>query len=76
MNNVTDATKKTYRWWKVQILMQNAQQLCGMSFYGFSGTVGADDESEGLEEGDDVLVFRVEAPDALYQHFVYSTHLF
>lgn len=44
-------------------------------FYGLSGTVRADDESQGLEEGDDVLVFRVEAPDAFYQHFVDSTHL-
>lgn len=48
----------------------------GMDSYSFSGTVGADDESQGLQEGDDVLVFRVEAPDTLYQHFVNGTHLF
>lgn len=46
-----------------------------MDFYSFPGTVGADDESQGLQEGDDVLVFRVEAPDTLYQHFVNGTHL-
>lgn len=56
--------------------MQSAQEVWGVSLYSFSGTVGADNESEGPEEGDDVFVFGVEAPDALYQHFVDSTHLF
>lgn len=44
--------------------------------YGLPSAIGANDESQGLEECDDVPVFRVEAPDALYQHFINSTHLF
>lgn len=56
--------------------MQSAQEEWGMSLYSFSSTVGADNESEGPEEGDNVFVFGVEASDALYQHFVDSTHLF
>ena len=43
--------------------------------YGFAGAVGADDEGERLEEGDDVLVLRVEAPDPLHQHLVHRAHL-
>jgi hypothetical protein len=43
--------------------------------YGFAGAVRADDEGEGLEEGDDVLVLRVEAPDPLDQHLVHRAHL-
>lgn len=43
--------------------------------HGFAGAVGADDEGEGLEEGDDVLVLRVKAPDPLDQHLVHRAHL-
>lgn len=62
---------------KVAMKATNSISKRGMrhELYRFSGTVRPDDQSQGLEEGDDVLVFRVEAPDALYQHFVYSTHL-
>lgn len=45
------------------------------STYGLAGTVGADDEGERLEEGDDVLVVRIEAPDPLDQHLVHGAHL-
>lgn len=41
----------------------------------FAGAVGADDEGEGLEEGDDMLVFRIEAADAFDQQFVDRAHL-
>ena len=42
--------------------------------YGFAGAIGADDEGERLEEGDDVLVLRIEAPDAFDQHLVHRAH--
>lgn len=43
--------------------------------YCLAGAVGADDEGEGPEEGDDVLVVGVEAPDPLDEHLVHRTHL-
>jgi len=43
--------------------------------YRLAGAVGADDKGERLEEGDDVLVVRVEAPDALDEHLVHRAHL-
>lgn len=47
----------------------------GRSRYCFSGAVGADDEGQGLEESDDVLVLGVEAPNPLDEHFVHRAHL-
>jgi len=43
--------------------------------YRLAGAVGADDKGQRLEEGDDVLIVRVEAPDALDEHLVHRAHL-
>lgn len=50
------------------------QTARGLRPYGLAGTIGADDERQGLEERDDVLVLRVEAPDPLDEHLVHGTH--
>lgn len=55
--------------------MHNSLYRTGYEIYCFSSAVRTNDESQGLEEGDDVLVLRVETPDALDQHFIDSTHL-
>lgn len=52
-----------------------ARELEALDDGGLAGAVGADDESERLEEGNDVLVLRAEAPDPLDQHLVHRTHL-
>lgn len=45
--------------------LAGARELEALDDGGLAGPVGADDEGERLEEGDDVLVLRAEAPDAL-----------
>lgn len=52
-----------------------ARELEALDDGGLAGAVGADDESERFEEGNDVLVLRAEAPDPLDQHLVHRTHL-
>lgn len=49
--------------------------MCNQNTYGLASPVGADDEGERLEEGDDVLVVRIEAPNPLDQHLVHGAHL-
>lgn len=60
---------------RVRGQLAGAAQLQALDYRGFAGAVGADDEGQGLEEGDDELVLRVEAPDALDQHLVHRAHL-
>lgn len=55
--------------------LAGAGQLQALDDCCLAGAVGADDEGEGLEEGDDVLVVGVEAPDPLDEHLVHRTHL-
>lgn len=55
--------------------LAGAGELQALDDRGFAGAVGANDEGEGLEEGDDVLVLRIEAPDPLDQHLVHRAHL-
>ena len=43
--------------------------------YSLPGAVGTDDEGQRLEERDNVLILRIEAPDALDEHLVHRTHL-
>lgn len=45
--------------------LAGARELEALDDGGLAGPVGADDEGERLEEGDDVLVLRAEAPDTL-----------
>jgi hypothetical protein len=47
----------------------------GSIAYRLASAVGADDEGERPEEGDDVPVVRVEAPDPFDQHLVHRAHL-
>lgn len=47
----------------------------GVENYGFPGAVGTDNEGQGPEEGDDILVLRVEAPYPFDQHLIHRTHL-
>lgn len=47
---------------RVRGQLAGAAQLQALDYRGFAGAVGADDEGQGLEEGDDELVLRVEAP--------------
>jgi len=49
--------------------------VCNQNTYGLASTVGADYEGERLEEGDDVLIVRIEAPNPLDQHLVHGAHL-
>ena len=49
--------------------------MCNQNTYGLASTVGADYEGERLEEGDDVLIVRIEAPNPLDQHLIHGAHL-
>lgn len=54
--------------------LAGAGELEALDDGGLAGPIWADDEGERLEEGDDVLVLRAEAPDALDKHLVHRTH--
>jgi len=55
--------------------LAGAGQLQALDDSRLAGAVGADDKGQRLEEGDDVLIVRVEAPDALDEHLVHRAHL-